>query len=253
MGPFTIQSLLGDNAVSLNLTDRFRLLNPRVNIAYLRPYRLRTSDIGPPPARLSAKPVSVEPDGSGWYQIEEILDHRGSAGPNGECLVRWKDFDASHDSWIRRHSVTPLALRSYEEFLTAHAEASKRLADRTHHKSDMTRAPCSLILSLQPLLQSLQHQRRLMLRKTLPLRRLRLLLLFLLRDGCFVDPSIIRIQDDRHIFFFLVVRNLSHCFCFFLVFNLVQGPLGPRTFVFLFLSLPFSWYSCRDVYESGGG
>ena len=62
--------------------------------------------------------------------------------------------------------------------------------------------------------------------------------MFLLRDGCFVDPSIIRIQDDRH-FFFLVVRNLSHCFCFFLVFNLVQGPLGPRTFVVLFLSLPF--------------
>jgi hypothetical protein len=32
------------------------------------------------------------------------------------------------------------------------------------------------ILPLQPLLQSLQHQRRLMLRKTLPLRSLRLLL-----------------------------------------------------------------------------
>jgi hypothetical protein len=115
VGPFTIKALLGDNAVNLNLTDRFRLLNSRVNIAYLRPYRLRTSDIGPPPARHSAKPVSVVPDGSGWYQIEEILDHRGSAGPNGECLVRWKDFDASHDSWIRRHSVTPLALRAYEE------------------------------------------------------------------------------------------------------------------------------------------
>ena len=38
VGPFTIQSLLGDNAVYLNLTDRFRLLNPRVNITYLRSY-----------------------------------------------------------------------------------------------------------------------------------------------------------------------------------------------------------------------
>ena len=84
--------------------------------------------------------MSVEPDGRGWYQIEEILDHRGSVGPDGECLVRWKDFDASHDSWIRCHSVTPLELRAYEEFLTVHVETSKRLADRTHHKSDMTRA-----------------------------------------------------------------------------------------------------------------
>ncbi len=28
-------------------------------------------------------------------------------------------------------------------------------------------------------------------------------------------------------------------FVFFLVFSLVQGPLGPRTFLLLFLSLPF--------------
>jgi hypothetical protein len=73
----------------------------------VRSYRLHTPDIGPPPTSLSSKPVSVEPDGSGWYQIEEILDHRGPETNNGECLVRWKDFDASHDSWIRCHSVTP--------------------------------------------------------------------------------------------------------------------------------------------------
>jgi len=116
--PFTIRSLLGDNAVDLNVTDRFRLLNPRVSITYLRPYRLRTPDIGPPPACLSAKPVSVEPDVSGWYQIEEFFDHRGPATNNRESLVHWKDLGANHDSWIRRHSVTPLALQAYEEFLT---------------------------------------------------------------------------------------------------------------------------------------
>ena len=80
VGPFTINVLLGDNAVNLNLTDRFRLLNSRVNIVYLRSYRLRTPDIG-----------------------------------HGECLVRWKDFDDNHDSWIRRHSVTPLTLCAYED------------------------------------------------------------------------------------------------------------------------------------------
>jgi hypothetical protein len=89
VGPFTIKSVLGDDAVYSKVTDQFRLVNPRVNIAYLRSYRLHTPDIGPPPARLSTEPVSVEPDGSGWYQIEEILDHRGPATNNGECLVRW--------------------------------------------------------------------------------------------------------------------------------------------------------------------
>ena len=88
VGPFTIRSLLGTNAVRLNYSERFQLLNPTVNIAYLRPYRLRTSDIGPPPKSLSAKPVEVELDGSSWYQVEDILDHRGKAGPMCECLVR---------------------------------------------------------------------------------------------------------------------------------------------------------------------
>jgi hypothetical protein len=120
VGPFAIRSLLGTNAVRLNYSDRFQLLNPTVNIASLRPYRLRTPDIGPPPKSLSAKPVEVEMDGSSWYQVEDILAHRDKAGPMCECLVRWKDFDASHDSWVRRKYLTPLALQAYEQFLTEH-------------------------------------------------------------------------------------------------------------------------------------
>ncbi len=89
MGPFDMKSLFGDDVVYSRVTDQFRLVNPHINIVYLRPYRLHTPDIGPSPSRLSTKPVSVEPDGSGWYQIEEILDHRGPATNNGECLVRW--------------------------------------------------------------------------------------------------------------------------------------------------------------------
>ncbi len=37
VGPFTIKHLLGDNTFYLNLTDWFRLLQPRVHIAYLNP------------------------------------------------------------------------------------------------------------------------------------------------------------------------------------------------------------------------
>ena len=101
VGPFSIRALLGTNDVQLNYSERFQLLNPRVNIAYLRPYRLRTPDIDPPPKSLSAKPVEVEIDGSSWYQVEDILDHRDGAGQMCECLVRWKDFDVSHDPWVK--------------------------------------------------------------------------------------------------------------------------------------------------------
>ena len=108
--------------MTLDYSERFQLLNPKVNIEYLRPYRLRTPDIGPPPTSLSVKPVEVEVDGSSWYQVEDILDHRGSPGPWCECLVRWKDFDVSHDTLVRRKFLTPLALEAYERFLTENVQ-----------------------------------------------------------------------------------------------------------------------------------
>jgi hypothetical protein len=128
VGPFSIRALLGTNAVQLNYSERFQLLNPTVNLAYLRPYRLRTPDIGPPPKSLSVKPIEVEVDGSSWYQVEDILAHRGRAGPFCECLVRWKDFDASHDSWVQRKFLTPLALQAYERFLTEHVRFCEKHA-----------------------------------------------------------------------------------------------------------------------------
>ena len=104
-----------------------------MNIAYLRPYRLRTPDVGPPPKSLSAKPIEVELDDSSWYQVEDILDHRGSSGPKCECLVRWKDFDVSHDSWVKRRFLTPLALQAYERFLTEHVRFCEERAKNFVH------------------------------------------------------------------------------------------------------------------------
>ncbi len=77
----------------LDYSERFKLLNPKVNIEYLRPYRLRTPDIGP----LTVSFVS-------------------------------KDFDVSHDSWVKRKSLTPLVLQPYEQFLTEHVQFREQRA-----------------------------------------------------------------------------------------------------------------------------
>ena len=137
VGPFSIRDLRGTNAVTLNYSERFHLLNPKVNIEYLRPYHLRTPDIGPPPKSLSVRPIEVEVDGSSWYQVEDILDHRGSPGPKCECLVRWKDFDASHDSWVPRKFLTPLALQAYERFLTEHVQVCEDRVKNSKLKSPL--------------------------------------------------------------------------------------------------------------------
>jgi hypothetical protein len=114
VGPFTIRSLLGTNAVRLNYSERFQLLNPTVNIAYLRPYRLCKADIGPPPKSLSAKPVEVEIDGSSWYQVEDVLAHRGNAGPICECFAsvrnapRTPSFRRLLKTYVRHVGIYPL-------------------------------------------------------------------------------------------------------------------------------------------------
>jgi hypothetical protein len=80
VGPFRILELRGKNAVKIEPTGRFKVLNPIVNVEYLRTYNERSENVGPPPHHLSVKPVAVEPRGE-WYRIAEILDHRGKAGP----------------------------------------------------------------------------------------------------------------------------------------------------------------------------
>ena len=116
VGPFRILELRGRNAVKIEPTGRFKAVHDIVNVEYLRPYNERSENVGPPPHHLTVKPVAVEPLGE-WYQIAEILDHRGKAGPAQRCLVRWEGFDASHDSWVPRRDITPKALIAYEEFL----------------------------------------------------------------------------------------------------------------------------------------
>ena len=131
VGPFRIVTLRGKNAVKIKPTGRFQALHNVVNVEYLRPYNERSENVGPPPHHLSVKPVAVEPLGE-WYQIAEILDHRGSPSPTQQCLVRWEGFDASHDSWVPRRDITPKALVAYEEFLR---EAEPRQMPHDGHVS----------------------------------------------------------------------------------------------------------------------
>ena len=65
-----------------------------------------------------------------------------------DCIVAFTDRLSKYafispchkTSWIRRHSVTPLTFRAYKEFLSAHVEYLQRIADRSSHKVDMSRA-----------------------------------------------------------------------------------------------------------------
>jgi transposase InsO family protein len=116
VGPFKITELLGKNAVRIIPTGRFSAIHDVINVEYIRPYKERSANVGPPPHHLSIKPIAVEPEGE-WFTIAEILHHRYRFGPNQQFLVRWEGFDCSHDSWVPRRDITPKALKGYEAFL----------------------------------------------------------------------------------------------------------------------------------------
>jgi hypothetical protein len=65
-----------------------------------------------------------------FYHIAEILDHKGPSGPNCCCLVRWKDFDATYDSWMLRRSVTLEVVIAYEKVLTDMAASGKDIDEK---------------------------------------------------------------------------------------------------------------------------
>ena len=135
VGPFRILELRGKNAVKIEPTGRFKALHNIVNVEYLRPYNKRSENVGPPPHHLSVKPVAVEPL-SEWYQIADIMNHRGAAGPTQQCLVRWEGFDASHDSWVPRCDITPKALIAYEKFLRSYDELESSLPVHVGHSKE---------------------------------------------------------------------------------------------------------------------
>ena len=122
VGPFEVMELVSPNSLRLEPRGRFRAISPFQNITFLRPYHLRTPDIGPTSQAASVQPVDSDPGGH-WYEIDCVITHTGRPGPNQKMLVRWKGFqDVSDDSWIPRKHVTPLALEAYERFLTEYAK-----------------------------------------------------------------------------------------------------------------------------------
>ncbi|CEP16405.1 hypothetical protein [Parasitella parasitica] len=62
------------------------------------------------------------------YEVQAIINHRGEA-PNYEYLVRWKDFDASWDTWeiaSNFDSKEPIKLYWYRQGATNNDSSNKR-------------------------------------------------------------------------------------------------------------------------------
>lgn len=74
--------------------------------------QLRRSSTAPE-IRRSSVIQKVKPESSEEFEVEDIINHRGKKG-NREFLVRWKNFDSTHDCWLKTSSLKcPMILKNY--------------------------------------------------------------------------------------------------------------------------------------------
>lgn len=74
--------------------------------------QLRRSSTAPEIQRSSVI-QKVKPECSEEFEVEDIINHRGR-NENREFLVRWKNFDSTHDCWLKTSSLKcPMILKNY--------------------------------------------------------------------------------------------------------------------------------------------
>lgn len=119
IGPFTVNRLLGPNAVQVNLTKEHRRKHPVFPISLVKRYTPTNPDKFPD-RNISAPPLPELIDGEDEWEIEAIVDSRGSQ-QSREYRVRWKGFPPEQDTWL-----SEVALRNAPDLLQEYLSSKNK-------------------------------------------------------------------------------------------------------------------------------
>ena len=114
VGPFTIKSLHGQNAVEVILSEELSRKHPVFPVSLIKPYSIRdiTEEATPEPIPLAETPKSDQ------LRVHKILKDKKER-VNGKdvrlYLVRYKNQSADKDEWLQENNIPdgPIHLRSY--------------------------------------------------------------------------------------------------------------------------------------------
>ncbi|KAK9481447.1 hypothetical protein V1527DRAFT_158357 [Lipomyces starkeyi] len=102
-GPYRVLGMDGSHNVEIVCPARARF-QPIINISRVKRYH------GVPPANTNQLPSeALEED---VYEIDGIIADR-KRGRTNEYLVKWQNYDDSHNSWVSTKDVSPDAVRLY--------------------------------------------------------------------------------------------------------------------------------------------
>eukprot|EP00961_Rhodomonas_salina_P084856 1139891-Rhodomonas_salina.1 len=95
IGPLRVEEVCGPNTVRVQVPPHLARIEPLQNVAHLKPYVSRPTNISPTHVPDGPKLV----DGGEEFVVEEILAHRGSVGQT-QYLVSWASYWPEDDLWL---------------------------------------------------------------------------------------------------------------------------------------------------------
>jgi hypothetical protein len=100
-GPFKISEKLSPVTYRLKLNSNYKI-HPVINIAHLEEYHKSPKSFGERPLKPPFRDIKTKPDDED--EVEKILAEQSEKQARGKLrkkyLVRWKEFDETHDEWI---------------------------------------------------------------------------------------------------------------------------------------------------------
>ena len=112
LGPYKVLEVRGNTArleLPPTLGKRFAVVNfDKLRRFHERDPRLGSTNVNPPPL--------LSRNGEDFFEIEKILNHRARPNVPREFLVKWKGYDASHNTWEpepRLRADVPLLVDAY--------------------------------------------------------------------------------------------------------------------------------------------
>jgi Chromo (CHRromatin Organisation MOdifier) domain len=106
IGPFPITKKIGEVAYQLKLPKNIRCHNV-FHVSLLNKHRPSDRNQPPPP------PLII--DGEYEYEVERILDHKGTVSGKRKFLVAWVGYGPEHNTWEPESNMTTCgdALQEY--------------------------------------------------------------------------------------------------------------------------------------------
>jgi hypothetical protein len=116
IGPFEVLQKLNPKTYRVRLDDKYPGF-PVFNIEHLKPYKESPKDLGERSTMLDTRDHKVA---SEEYEVDQIVGYRYDKRKKTKSwLVRWKGYDAQHDTWQTQRDLknAPEMIREYSKSL----------------------------------------------------------------------------------------------------------------------------------------